>query len=194
VGVPIPPAHRSLAELSGQQLLFNLKLLDPSIGNEGRILAIARGIRPGGRGPEGAKRTEELLVVNPRSDMGQEVWNLTFDNGSVWLNVNASVVDFEGTVAGRTDTRFFALVYPEVVRQVLGRAIRESEGEAPEGWCAKWFAWAKTTLGGELPKLGLEEGETDLSSDQRAWLDQMVRRFCEDKQALSKWNNLEAQS
>ena len=182
----VPPQERSLRELSASRFLFNLKVVDVSTARAGQILAVARSIRPasGLAGPR--PKSEELVFVNAKSDMGHELWNLDFSHDHVWLNVNAKVADFDNTV--RSDPKFFALVYPQLVRQVLSRALSEAESWEPIGWCGKWLNWALQSFGeGEKPRVGHRENEEETEM-QTAWVDRIVRRFCEDKLALEKWN------
>jgi hypothetical protein len=181
VSAPLPPMKRTLAELDADRFLFDFKVLSPD--QTGRIIALASGLRPvsaaAGRG-----RREELLHVNPRHDMGTEIWNLDFSHDHVWLNVNAKIASFEVTV--RDDPRFFALVYPQVVRQVLQRALSESAEEDSAGWQPRWLRWAHK-LTGEAPPVS-DPCDTELTEEQCGWIDAVVGAFCEQQGVLDKWN------
>lgn len=83
-----------------------------------------------------------LLPVNA-DDLGDEVWRLKFTDDRPWLEVN-NRIDGIKEIA-RSDERFFALVYPHVIRRVLMQAVLldgvRDPAEAEDDWRVSWLKW-----------------------------------------------------
>ncbi len=169
VGDPRPPANRSLEGLPVQRPLFRVKVVAAGDGLA-RILAAADRIVP-----VEARRDEETrqsLLPVEYEDLGERVWALDLDSDWPRLRLNRR---FEGIrEAARSGREFLTLVYPEVFRAILERALAEGcfDPEADEDdWGTLWLRFACRELGRPAPPVhgGAEAAE---------WIDEAVNAFC----------------
>lgn len=176
VGALRMPAERRLTAIdSGNVVRFRVKLVDPE---DRRILAIADGITVAERDESG--RRVSLLPVNFR-DLGEEVWALDFDESSGPVLELNSRIDGIGRMA-TADPKFFALVYPAAIRQILGEILfveRHDPFEELDEWWGLWIRWG-TRLAGAPPA-----GEDD-DFMKRAWIDEVARKFCGERQVVGR--------
>jgi hypothetical protein len=168
VGRLRPPASHRLERVGGRRVYFTLKVVD-----RGRILGLAENIRPEagvGEEPEG------ILPIEVRDDLGQELWRLEFREHHVFLLLNGDVPDIAARI--RTDAALYALVFPDVVRQVIGRALDEGgdlDDEEDGRWTAAWLRFGQALHPErERPPVG---GERQDERDE--WVDAVVHAFCE---------------
>ena len=169
--IPAPPEDRSLEELPGQNVNFTFKVVDES-ESTGRILGVARGIALN-RAAEGeGERRQSLLPVNPVA-MSQEIWRVSFQQDTPWLEVNSNIEDIMARAQG--DPVFVSLVYPAVVREILTEAlmIREIyDVEDTEKWESRWLSFGQRFHPDLAPPPEVEDADT-----QREWIEQVVRGF-----------------
>jgi hypothetical protein len=176
VGLPQPPEDRDLSILSGEAVLFNLKVVDEST-DAGRLLGIAEHLRGLGEGVTEDASQQALLPVNP-IDLDQQVWRLTFEHGRPWLEVNNRI---DGIMdIARTDATFFALVYPAVVRAILVRVVVQEEFTDPDAdlgdWKTQWLRWAvHWHPDNERPPEGDVSDRTEV---WEGWIEAVVEQFC----------------
>lgn len=180
VGTPDPAASdRRLGPLAGRNLSFTFKVVDQS-SRLGRLLGAAMSIRPLSKGDEESGQ-QSLLPFNP-ADLGQQVWRLSFANNRPWLEANSRIPGIMDMV--REDYRFFALVYPAVVRQVLERVLFVEEMDDVDGnagdWRVQWLRWAVHWHpdNARPPKLE-DNGGPD---PQFEWIEEVVNGFCDRRQ------------
>ncbi|MCA1733375.1 MAG: hypothetical protein LC732_07195 [Acidobacteria bacterium] len=170
-----PPDRRLTAIDSGNVVRFRLKVVDP---RDRRILAIADGITVAER-EEGGRRIS-LLPVNFR-DLGEEVWALDFDDaGGPTLELNSRVDGIQRMATA--DPKFFALVYPAAIRQILGAILfieRHDPFEEGDEWWTLWIRWA-AGIAGPPPA----DDDDDLI--RRAWIDDVARKFCGDRKVVER--------
>src|SRR5207249_3314596 len=95
---------------------------------------------------------------------------------------------FSATVRG--DARFFALVFPQVIRQILERALRESTADDQEAWRGRWLLWAQRLPGVIGPPEFSSSDEQELTEAQLEWIDDVVGSFCDQKTTLDRWNSV----
>ena len=143
VGAGKPPdaALRSLQELRGDNVFFTFKVVDET-QDSGRILGVARHVRPRGAGKDDDDAgSTSLLPVNP-VDLGDEVWRIEFTSGLPYLEVNKAIPGIMDIV--RSDPQFFSLVYPQVIRRVLLQILIIEDVQDPDesgDWKGQWLAW-----------------------------------------------------
>lgn len=176
VGTPETPSNAVLPEWMGDSVAYNFKVVD-EVGEVGRLIAIAANVSHKGEGDEEAGQ-QSILPVNP-ADLGNQVWRLTFSHGRPWLEVNNRIDGIMETA--RSDRRFFALVFPAVVREILTRILVVQEFTDPDAdrddWKVQWLRWGvHWHPDHEHPA----EGERDEQEDSwLAWIEEVCSAFCD---------------
>jgi hypothetical protein len=177
-----PLQRRQLREVEGENVFFTLKVIDRS-ERFGRILGIAENIRPERSGKQTAAGRRGILPIEPR-DLGEELWRLEWREHDVYLLVNNQV---PGLVdRSRGDPLFYALVYPEVVRSVLRRAIEENvdlNGEDDGRWPTLWQRFGRQLH----PQKSEPPKPDDAQEDRDEWVDEVVQAFCDSHQMKTKY-------
>ena len=181
VADPCPPASgTALTDLPDGNVHFTVKIVDEESSLAGRIVAICRNIEPLGKGEDSCGSTS-ILPVEP-SDLGERVWKLHFTPHCVYLQVNKNIHDILHIV--QNDPKFFALVFPEAIRQILYRAlIIEGHYEVTAedaDWKDQWLRYAITWHpDSESPPNDLHETlEDDDRQQLEDWIDQVINSFC----------------
>lgn len=172
VGELKPPRQTPLDQLRGQNVIFSLKVIDRS-EQIGRLLGIAEKIRPEKTGEQTVSGHRGILPVE-HAVLGQQLWRLEFREHDVFLLVNRDVPGLGETV--RSDPVFCSMVYPEIVRQVLTRAIvRSGDPDAEDdSWTTLWLRFGRNLHPSRAkPPTVQEEEEID------EWVEETVRAFCE---------------
>ena len=168
VGAFTLPEERRLTEIDSDRIVrFRIKIVDQS-GGERRIVAASNDITVScDRGGAGARIS--LLPVN-FDDLGDLVWRIHFEADQPVLELNNRIDGIEQLA--RHDPRFFALVYPAAVREVLTHFLlveqweeNDEGGDAPE----LWIRWAREMIVDPVPS------DAD---DRRAWIDDVIAAFC----------------
>jgi hypothetical protein len=173
------PTDRRLGRFSDAIIpLFRVKVVDRTTAH-GRILAALDKIRPESVDNEPAG-SHALLFVE-YDDLGNTVWRLDLDGDWPVLRLNHRVEEV-GLLAS-LDHRFFALVYPEVFRQVLRRVLIEDEHTDPycdDDWPSLWLKLARQLPGMEDPPATRDEQET--------WIERATEAFSARSDVLGKLN------
>jgi len=164
-----PPTDRSLLDLHGKHVFFSLKIIDRS-ETFGRILGYADNIRPINGGEKSGEGRRGILPVD-QADLGDELWQLDVRTEDVFLVVNSKIPDLFDRM--RYDPLIYSLVYPAVVRDILGKAATEQEdldGE-DDRWPTLWLRFGKN----------LHPERSPIPSDaeeQEDWIEEVVQQFC----------------
>jgi hypothetical protein len=180
---PVMPAGRELTEIEpGARPLFRVKVVDQS-AEFARILAVADKVIPIEESDTDQDR-KSLLYVR-FLDLGHRIWELDLDCDWPELQLNERIEDRREIA--RSDEAFQALVYPQVVRQVLTRIIAEGcddEETDPNDWPSLWLRFACS-----LPNVRpLPEGTGESAWQQKqAWVDEAVDAFCGHVHTLDKF-------
>lgn len=166
-----PPQDRILAEIDyGRRIQFRVKVVDAS----GKLLAHADGIRPSDPDDADAGR-DPLLPVDPREDMGQEVWRVRFAPEGPLLEVNAALNDVMGLF--RNNRVIGALVYPQVLRAVLIRILlSDEESDVDSGWEKRWLDFGAFVSGTPIPDLNQSTRNRD---EVENWIGAAVSAFAD---------------
>ena len=176
------PGDRRLEGFPVRKPLFRVKVVLVEKDGPARILAAADKVVP-----EESEKEEEprqsLLPVD-YEDLGDRIWALDLDSDWPRLKLNKNVEGIREEA--RSGPEFAALVYPEVFRAVLEKALEEGcfdpEGE-DEDWGTLWLRFACRGLGCSLPPEG-GEGEW------RDWLEDAVNAFCARVKALGRFKEM----
>ncbi len=173
------PEDRRLNRFSDSTIpLFRVKVVDRTSAH-GRIMAALDKIRPESVESEPAG-SHSLLFVE-YGDLGNQIWQLDLDGEWPVLKLNQQVEEIS-LVAG-SDQRFFALVYPEVFRQVLTRVVIEDEHTDPDcddDWPSLWLKLARRLPGMNDPPASMGE--------QERWIDKATEAFSAKFDVLAKFN------
>lgn len=180
-----PPADRRLTEFPGEgTVFFRVRVVQADGGERGRLLALADAVRPefadersGEEGEIGATRKQPILPVK-HEDLRDQVWRLAFEEPHPVLEVNKRIPAIDDLL--RRDPRFFAFVYPEVIRQVLTRILiverrDASDVDSLDDWQRNWVQFARALFPDSLPEM---ENPDDARPQLDEWINGVVHRFC----------------
>lgn len=169
VGDPRSPADRSLDAIPARNPLFRVKVVRIE-GSVARILAAADRVVP----EHGEREEEERLSLLPVEfeDLGDRVWTLDLESDWPRLVLNRRFGSIRE--AARSDAAFLTLVYPEVLRAVLTRALAEGRFDPDsddDDWGTMWLRFACRELARPHPpeRPGREADE---------WIEEAVNAFC----------------
>jgi len=173
------PADRTLGSITAAvNPLFRVKVVDKT-GSHGRILAALDKIRPASEDNRPADSRSLLFVEY--DDLGNTVWQLDLEGDWPVLRLNRTVDEI--SLIASSDNRFLALVYPEVLRQILIRILIEDEHTDPDcddDWPSLWLKLAATLPGMAVPFQTSRAG-------RRAWIENAVEAFCANFKLLDKF-------
>ncbi|QDV45812.1 hypothetical protein Enr13x_57150 [Stieleria neptunia] len=180
VGQLKQPKQLPLSDLHGHNVFFSLKIIDRS-EHIGRLLGVAENIKPLTTGKQTVSGRKGILPVE-RAPLGQELWKLEFRDHDVYLLVNENVPGLSESI--RSDPVFFSLIYPQVMRQVLTRAINEGAepDENDDRWPVLWLAFGR--------KLHPDHEDPPPPDDTEAaeeWTEIVVQSFCDLHELRSKF-------
>lgn len=173
------PDERHLSRFSDSIIpLFRVKVVDRT-SSHGRILAALDKIRPESVDNEPAG-SHSLLFVE-YDDLGNKIWQLDLDGDWPVLKLNQKVDEI--SLVASSDPHFFALVYPEVFRQILTKIILEDEHTDPDcddDWPSLWLK-----LACQLPDMA---DPPALKAEQDIWIDNATEAFSAKFDVLAKFN------
>ncbi len=174
------PKGLKLDQLTGQNVFFSLKVIDRS-EQVGRLLGIADGLRPEVVGEQTVSSESGILPVE-RRPLGQQLWRLDFQESHVFLFINSEVPELAESI--RSDPTFYAIIYPEIVRQILRRAIVENgDPDANDDrWSTLWLSFGR--------KLHPSHENPPEPTDAEAvdeWVEMVVDSFCDSHQLRSRY-------
>lgn len=149
-----------------------------AVDGSGRLFALAPSITP-------EQPVRSLVAVEESSELGEEVWRLDFDDGDVpVLKVNTNIASITEIV--RSNASFHALVIPDILRQVLYRAvvIDDAASDDDEPRWTGWLRLAKHYLPNEDPPERSAFADHELDDNEAleaatAWIDKVVAAFAE---------------
>lgn len=174
------PKDRRLLRFSETSLpLFRVKVVDRS-GGLGRILATLDRVRPASV-DELPADSRSLLFVE-YEELGNAIWQLDLDGDWPVLKLNRNATDI--TLLASSDKRFLPLVYPEVLRQILGRILIVDEHSDPycdDDWPSLWLK-----LAAHLPGVGQPPDKGH--ADQWDWINTAVESFSRNYKMLEMFN------
>ena len=161
-------------------ILFRVKVVDSSTKE---ILALSKPVRAG-NDPGGS--ADSILPLARLPEECNLLWKLDFDDGpTLYINKHLD------TQVTKKDY-FIALVYPEVMRQVLSYAFLYHFGENNE-WAEKWKRFAcEIRHAPPFPNIQ-DNPDHKLTEDQQEeiqkWIDTAVEVSVTDKHLAEKANN-----
>lgn len=185
VANPLRPPDTALTGVEGDTVVFNFKVVDSNHEN-GRLIGVARNVRPVNESEEFSGGRQSILPVNalPLED---QVWRLNLSNDRPWLEVNSQIDGIKELT--RSDPTFFSLVYPQAIRRILLDILvfqdRCDPDESAEEWQCQWLRWGRYwhTDREDPPETGTG-GDHD---DQLEWIEEVVRSFCRRHDVASRF-------
>ncbi|HMK44219.1 MAG TPA: hypothetical protein VK445_08790 [Dissulfurispiraceae bacterium] len=150
--------------------LFRVKVVQ-----KGRIFAAADKLIPQ---TESGERGDHVCMLPVEFvELEQLVWRLDFSGEQPVLQLNAAIAGIREVA--RTTSPFFALVYPEIFRQILRSILIDgnfSHDESDAGdWQSVWIRFAESLPGGS--SLPTSDIWTSVQ-DKEFWIESSVAAFC----------------
>lgn len=175
------PRDVALDGITGQNVFFALKVIDHS-EKVGRLLGVADNIRPIETGKQTEAGRRGILPVES-VPLGQQLWQLDFRDHDVFLLVNEEVDGLSERM--RSDPMIYSLVYPEVIRQILSRAIDQNIDleEADDRWPYLWLSFGKNLHPGREKPPAPDDDEA-----KEDWIEQAVAGFCQIHSLRDKYS------
>jgi hypothetical protein len=166
------PQDTLLDGITGKNVFFSLKVIDRS-ERIGRILGVADNLRPIQTGKQTEAGRRGILPVEAVS-LGQRLWRLEFREHDVFLLVNQDVPGLSERM--RSDPMIYSLVYPEVIRRVMSKAIDENVDldDDDDRWQTLWLKFGRNLHPARENPPSAHEDE-----DAEEWIDQVVDGFCQ---------------
>ena len=164
---------------------FRIKLIDES-DKKGKLLAMADKIKPVVpeiEDPGDNPNIKPILSVNT-DEIGNQIWKIDFDEFSKpCLTFNSSVDEFKNL--SRSDSNYFFLIYPYVIREILYHMIfidgvyniEDSEIE----WHSYWIQFACEYVSDIPEALNIQDinDNPDIEiGDIDDWINSVVNEFC----------------
>ena len=164
-----PPADRRLADFDVPDgILFRVRVVLPQGPEHHKLVAEADGIHFVKAG-EADDHRRPLIVPEP-DDLDQLLWKLDLESDPPRLLVNKDARPTWKELA--RSPHFIALVYPEVLRRVLAKALEDySEDDEDDGWKTDWIKFARNLAGLGAPP------HPDDTDAREAWIESAVAAF-----------------
>ena len=187
---PASDGRRRLERFRAEErVLFRVKIVDMSV-NPGRLVAIAKSIRP--TGPNEIHITS-LLGVRVDS-LDNVVYKLEFPDDDLPLLILNEELDStfdQGIKAiARGHPVFVSLVYPSVVRDILTRILlverQEAETDDLRSWVGKWIRFAKSKNPEPLPHFDEESDDPELIAN---WIETVVEEVGRELKVVRRFEN-----
>jgi hypothetical protein len=119
-------------------------------------------------------------------DLGDRIWALDLDADWPRLRLNSRLEGVRD--AARSGPEFLSLVYPEVFRAILERALKEERFDPDsddDDWGTLWLRFACRELGCPRPP--------DRFGGAAEWIDDAVNAFCVHVRAAAQFARLLAE-
>ncbi len=176
------PADRKLVEFDvSDGILFRVRVVQPQGQENHKLLGEADGIHFVKVG-EASSRTRPLIKPVPDA-LDQLLWKLDVESDPPRLLINEAAKP-SWKEAG--DSPYFtSLVYPEVLRRLLTRALIQgkwTEDDDEGGWTSDWMQFARN-LGVPWPP-----PPPDLETDCELWIEEAVAAFARRNQLRNVWD------
>lgn len=171
-GTGLSKAFHELREFSvGEDALFRIKIVDST--EPGLLLGLADQINPANQSDEGQSKS---ILHLQQEDLHNQIWRLDLDDDSYpCLKINNAIE--LGKELARSQEWFQAVVFPEVVRQVLTFILENDYGDQggeddDRRWKEEWLTFAERLHG-----MGPRPSTIDSSDEKRFWVEEAVEAF-----------------
>ncbi len=178
-----------LGKLEWRRAIFDIKVVEVSAGNPGRILRRANGIKAAGAGRGDSEDTSHALFEVARRPLGQRAWLLEC-RSTVTLVINESLMMTDDDFCSHPAV--VGLVFPEICQRAIEWAI-VAEGRhvtdlssAENDPASLWLRFALQESPGEPPPEAPREGWHGGNRDELdTWIEDVVGRVCAKHDFLS---------
>jgi len=156
---------------SPEHIRFRLRITRQD-DKSGLLLGEADHIRPVEDDEEKKKRIP-LLPVRPDSELGDQIFKVSFEGDMPFLLINSAVDDWRSL---SRDPRFMALVYPEAFRFILTKILlieKHFDNEEMSDWKSQWLFFCNLLPG--INRIPDEKNDEDEVND---WINDAVNSFC----------------
>jgi hypothetical protein len=168
--------------ITGLHLHFSVKVIDQS-EKIGRLLGIGHKMIPNATSPSNREGRRGILPIE-LANLGHQLWSVEFRDQDVFLVVNEMVPGLASSM--RSDPAIYCLVYPQVIRQILTRAIDQNIDleEIEDRWPYHWLSFGKSLHPEHTdpPFLEDDDGKED-------WIEQVVSSFCQKHLLRDKFSH-----
>ncbi len=175
------PADRKLTEFDvSDGILFRVRVVQPQGQEHHKLLGEADGIHFVKAG-EATDLRRPLLVPEPDM-LDQLLWKLDMESDPPRLLINKEAKPTWKEAA--RSPHFRSLVYPEVLRRLLTRALIQekwTEDDDESGWASDWMHFAQNH--GVRPPPA-----PDVPSDCETWIEEAVAAFARRNQLRNVWD------
>lgn len=181
VGQRQVPSDRRLLGIPVQTPLFRVKVVVREDG-VGRIVAAADQIVP--RQSEKDDEARQSLLPVEYEDLGDRVWALDLDSEWPRLRLNSRIEGIRD--AARSGSEFLTLVYPEVLRAILSKALLSGDADPDcddDAWGTLWLRFACRNLGRPRPP-------DESGGEVAEWIDEAVNAFCARERVASAFGRM----
>ena len=125
---------------------------------------------------------DSILRVR-RDDLGDQIWNIEFDNEGPLLNLNNRLDSVGIRELVKKDPLFQSLVFPAIVKEILVRILIIEENydlEDPDDWKSKWIHFICQIMHQERPPESRRQGGIlENSEDLMNWINnEALPEFC----------------
>jgi hypothetical protein len=172
----------SLGGIPWKRAIFDLKVVDHSPEDPGRILRRCSRMRANGAGGDAQGHVQHDLIVPAREALGEQMWTLRLGD-PVTLVINSKLAMSDDEFVAHP--AFGAMVFPEICRRALewamvseGRTAADLADDADDA-ASLWVRFALDTAPTELPPPTPSGGWTsDSRGELDEWIAGVVDRVC----------------
>jgi hypothetical protein len=178
------PTDRKLTEFDvSDGILFRVRVVQPQGQEHHKLLGEADGVHFI-KVCEPTDRRRPLITPEPEA-LDQLLWKLDMESDPPRLLVNKDAKPSYRDLV--RSPYFISLVYPEVLRRLLTRALVQekwTEDDDEGGWTSDWMKFARN-LGVPWPP---PAPAPDLQADCEAWIEEAVAAFARRNQLRNVWD------
>lgn len=179
------PAEKCVLDVFSDSDAFLFRIKVVAAGEHGKLLALAKSVRPI-RTDDEAAPAKSLLRVATKALSGR-VWDLEFYEAEHPVLLVDDRIE-QGVSLPRQDLFFQALVFPAVFEKVLQWILLDTEyvpsgdPEPDDSWKEQWLDFAASIPGANpLPV------DQELTADTKEeWIEECTRRFASDQKSVRK--------
>jgi len=158
-------------------VLFRAKVVDPS--GSGRLLAAADRLHTA----DSKTANRRSLIRVASAPLDGEIWRFSIDMGEPLLEVEQKFAR-ESLL---NSPHFICLVYPQIVRELLRRALDDDPDDEDEtSWQSKAVSFGERLSGKKAPE-NVEAGD-DARDD---WIEAVVTTFCKRHHLVRKYGDID---
>lgn len=179
----------SLGAIPWKRAIFDVKVVDQSADDPGRILRRCSRLRANGAGSDAKGEVQHDLIVPAREPLGEQMWCLRLGD-PVTLVINSSLAMTDEQFVAHP--AFGALVFPEICRRALewaivseGRVASDLTDDALDA-ASLWLRFAIDTSPRDLPPPTPQDGwKADSREELDDWIAGVVDRVCKKHRLMT---------